>query len=227
MKRSEINEILRWAKDLMARHHFQLPPFALWSPADWQEKGPECEEIRRNMLGWDITDFGRGSFEQFGLVLFTLRNGNDSDPDDPKPYAEKIMAVREQQVCPLHFHWKKMEDIINRGGGNLLIELYNSTAEEQPDERTPVQVSCDGVVRTAPAGAPILLHPGESITLTPGFYHRFYGEPGAGPVLIGEVSAVNDDTTDNRFAEETGRFPRIEEDEPALHYLCSEYPPAR
>lgn len=226
MKRSEINEILRGAKDLMARHCIELPPFAHWSPDDWEEKGPECDEIRNNMLGWDITDFGRGCFEKFGLVLLTLRNGNDTDPDDPKPYAEKIMALREEQVCPLHFHWNKIEDIINRGGGNLVIELYNSTPDEQPDEESAVQVSCDGVVRSVPAGTEVVLHPGESITLLQGLYHRFYGQAGTGPVLIGEVSAVNDDTRDNRFAEETGRFPEIQEDQPPLHYLCNEYPPA-
>jgi hypothetical protein len=176
------------------------------------------------MLGWDITDFGRGSFRDYGLVLFTLRNGNAANPNDPKPYAEKIMALREAQVCPLHFHWQKIEDIINRGGGNLVIQLYNSTGAEEPDEHTPVQVSCDGVVKTVPAGGEILLRPGESITLTQGLYHRFHAESGPGPVLIGEVSAVNDDTTDNRFAEKTGRFPDIEEDEDPLHYLCTEYP---
>jgi hypothetical protein len=227
MKRSEINEILRWTKDLMARHRIELPPFAHWSPADWDEKGAECDEIRNNMLGWDITDFGQRCFQKFGLVLLTLRNGNDADPDDPKPYAEKIMALREEQVCPLHFHWKKIEDIINRGGGNLVIELYNSTPDEQPDKESAVQVSCDGVVRTVPAGTEVVLHPGESITLVQGLYHRFYGQTGGGPVLIGEVSAVNDDTSDNRFAEQTGRFPEIQEDEPPLHYLCNEYPPAR
>ena len=46
-------------------------------------------------------------------------------------------------------------------------------------------------------------------------------------MLIGEVSAVNDDKTDNCFAEKMGRFPKIEEDEPALHLLCNEYPLAR
>lgn len=58
----------------------------------------------------------------------------------------------------------------------------------------------------------------------PGLYHEFCAE--GGTVLIGEVSAVNDDTTDNRFTEEVGRFPEIEGDQPPLYYLCNEYPPA-
>jgi hypothetical protein len=57
-------------------------------------------------------------------------------------------------------------------------------------------------------------------------YHKFWAERGKGKVLIGEVSAVNDDNKDNRFHKPIGRFPTIEEDEPPLHLLCSEYPPA-
>ena len=36
----------------------------------------EFDEIRDNQLGWDITDFGQGRFEELGLVVFTIRNGN-------------------------------------------------------------------------------------------------------------------------------------------------------
>jgi len=226
MKRSEINAILASSKALMDEHNFRLPPFAFWGPDDWKDRGHECDEIRRNMLGWDITDFGLGQFERSGLVLFTIRNGNYHNPDDPKPYAEKIMVLREGQLCPLHFHWKKIEDIINRGGGNLLIQLFASDENEQVDERSEVEVSTDGVVQRVPAGGEVTLAPGESVTLVQGLYHKFWVEPGGGATLIGEVSAVNDDNADNRFAEEMGRFPQIEEDEPVLHYLCNEYPPA-
>jgi len=77
------------------------------------------------MLGWDITDFGGGDFLKKGLLLFTMRNGNLYDDRYTKPYAEKYLIVEEGQVTPFHFHWKKMEDIINRGGGNLLVQVYN------------------------------------------------------------------------------------------------------
>ena len=100
-------------------HSFHLPPWAKWSPADWTRKGSECDEIRHNQLGWDVTDFSSGDFEKEGLTLVTLRNGNAKR--DRKVYCEKIMMVRVGQVTPTHFHWKKMEDIINRGGGNVLI----------------------------------------------------------------------------------------------------------
>lgn len=224
MKRSQINAVLEWAKRIFDEHNFKLPPFAFWTPEDWQLKGRECDEIRRNMLGWDITDFGSGDLERIGMLLFTLRNGNLTVPEDRKNYAEKIMILKENQECPLHFHWQKMEDIINRNGGTLCMRLYNSTEEGGVDEKSPVTVCCDGVKKTVSAGAELRLAPGESITLPQRMYHVFYGQEGGGPVLIGEVSAVNDDTKDNCFAEPSGRFLEIEEDENPLHYLCNEYP---
>jgi len=226
MKRSEINAILTQAEQFVAENGFRLPPFAFWGPAEWRQKGHECDEMRRNMLGWDVTDFGTGEFERFGLALFTLRNGSYLDPEDPKPYAEKIMISREAQITPMHFHWKKVEDIINRAGGNLAVQLFNSTDQEELDAEGPVTVSLDSVVKTLPAGVELSLRPGESVTMTRGLYHKFWAEPGSGDVLIGEVSAVNDDNTDNRFEEPLGRFPQIEEDEPPLRLLCNEYPEA-
>lgn len=173
-----------------------------------------------NMLGWDITDFGSGDFYKRGLFLFTLRNGKLNV--DRKPYAEKIMIVGENQETPMHYHWYKMEDIINRGGGNLVIELYNSTPDNGFDV-TDVRCKKDGVSVVVPAGGKVILAPGESITLEQGVYHRFYGEEGRGKVLVGEVSMVNDDSTDNCFYESVGRFPSVEEDVEPLHLLVSDY----
>jgi D-lyxose ketol-isomerase len=223
MKRSEINAIIDSAVEFIGSRGFYLPPFAYWTPNDWTMKGPDVHEIVENKLGWDITDFGRGEFNSYGLILFTIRNGRLS-PDQTvkgKGYAEKIMIVGDGQVTPLHFHWSKMEDIINRGGGDLLIQLFRSTQGEQLDEAQPVQVSVDGQRRIVEAGATLLLAPGESITLEQGCYHKFWSR---GRTLVGEVSQVNDDLRDNRFFETIGRFPEIEEDVPPQHLLCSDYP---
>ncbi len=171
-----------------------------------------------------ITDFGSGEFERRGLLLFTIRNGRLGDPAALKPYAEKIMIVRERQLTPMHFHFHKMEDIINRGGGRLVIELWGSDEREE-QAAGEVQVSVDGVVRTVPGGGRVVLEPGQSITLPPRLYHAFWGDDGGGTVLVGEVSSVNDDATDNRFLEPVGRFPDIVEDESPRHLLCTEYPP--
>ena len=228
MKRSEINAILRDAKTFLEERKITLPPFALWTPEDWAAKGHECDEIRDNMLGWDITDFGQGDFSKVGLLLITTRNGNQNAPDRyPKPYAEKIMIVREDQVTPMHYHWSKMEDIINRGGGNLVIKLYHSIHENELDTESDIHVTLDGERKVFPAGAEVVLHPGQSITLTQGLFHRFWGESGKGTVLVVEVSMCNDDNIDNNFYDKVGRFPQIEEDEAPLHYLCNEYPAAK
>ena len=112
MKRSEINQILKSAKAFMAKKQFILPPWANWSVAEWKENKENACEVIENMLGWDITDFGSGDFYKRGLFLFTLRNGKFNV--DKKPYAEKIMIVAENQETPMHYHWSKMEDIINR-----------------------------------------------------------------------------------------------------------------
>lgn len=220
MKRSEINELIQDAKAFFEEQKFILPPWGYWSPEEWKGKAESCAEIKDNMLGWDLTDFGSGEFFRRGLLLFTIRNGNIKK--DKKTYAEKIMIVEEDQETPMHFHWHKMEDIINRGGGNLVIELYNSTENEELAD-TEVKVKTDGIEKSLTAGGKLILKPGESITLYPGLYHRFYGEKGKGKVLVGEVSAVNDDNTDNRFDEQLGRFPDIIEDEAPLHLLVSDY----
>jgi D-lyxose ketol-isomerase len=223
MKRSEINALIREAIEFLDTHHFKLPPFAFWTPEEWEQKGSETDEIRRNRLGWDVTDFGRGDFHRVGLTVFTIRNGNVKHPADRKLYAEKILIVEEGQVTPWHFHKSKMEDIINRGGGNLVIELANGTLDGKLAD-TAVTVSTDGVVRTVEARGKVVLTPGESITLVQGMYHTFYGDMGEGKVLVGEVSSVNDDETDNFFLDPIGRFPTIDEDEEPLHLLCTEYP---
>ena len=173
-----------------------------------------------------MTAFGGPDFLRTGLLLFTLRNGRAGDGRYRKPYAEKIMMVRENQVTPCHFHWKKCEDIINRGGGNLMVQVWNATPGEELAD-TPVTVHLDGVEQTVPAGTVLRLTPGMSITLPQRQYHAFWAERGHGSVLIGEVSMVNDDNTDNRFYETQGRFPTIEEDEPPLYLLCNEYPAAK
>jgi D-lyxose ketol-isomerase len=224
MKRSEINAIIRDSLSFLKRMSFLLPPFATWTPQQWQTRGPECREIVDQQLGWDITDFGSGDFAAIGLFMFTVRNGTMAElkKAQGKVYAEKIMIVREGQVTPTHFHYQKMEDIINRGGGNLVVRLWNSAPDEKLAD-TDVTVSMDGVRLTVPAGGQITLGPGDSVCLPQRLYHRFWGQEGKGTVLVGEVSRVNDDHVDNRFLDPVGRFPGIDEDEAPLHLLYNDY----
>ncbi len=222
MKRSEINRIVVDAKAFFEEMNFKLPPVALWSPEELRAKGVEIQEIFDCGVGWDLTDFGFCDFKKKGLLLFTLRNGSLSDGRYPKSYAEKIMIVEEGQLTLTHYHWNKTEDIINRGGGNLVVKVHNATEDDKLAE-TPVTFSKDGVQYTVAAGSEVMIEPGESITLIPGLYHSFWGEPGKGKVLVGEVSAVNDDNSDNCYLEPQLRFPEIEEDEPPVHLLVSDY----
>ena len=228
MKRSEINAALREMEQMIQEYRCFLPDFCHFTPADWQTKGHEYDEVRDNLLGWDITDYGLGKFDEVGFSLITIRNGNLKMKDTyPKPYAEKLLYLKEGQYSPMHFHWSKMEDIINRGGGTVLIRVYNSLPDEELDRESPVTVHIDGHAMTVPAGTQVPLHPGQSITIYPYLYHDFEVEPGTGAVLLGEVSQVNDDANDNRFNPPVGRFPAIEEDEEPYRLLCTEYPKAR
>jgi D-lyxose ketol-isomerase len=225
LKRSEINNILRKNDAFLREYQFHLPPFAYWTPEEWAQKGEEVRQIVDRQLGWDLTDFGQGDFEHLGLTMFTMRNGSLQDLKSGKSggelYCEKMLIVEVDQVTPFHFHWLKTEDIINRGGGKLVIQLYNA-AEDGDFADTDVIVSTDGVVRRVKAGGMIVLEPGESITLVPWCYHKFWAIEA--PVLAGEVSLVNDDEADNRFHDPVGRFPTIEEDEPPLYLLVGDYP---
>ena len=224
MKRSEINAIMRDADAFIRQCGLYLPAFAYWTPDEWQDKGSEVSEIVENNMGWDITDWGTNDYTHNGLFLFTVRNGhpNNLKTGNGKLYAEKLLVVDPDQVTPLHYHWHKVEDFINRGGGKLIMELYNATPDGGLDD-TPVTISLDGVKRTMKAGELIELGPGESITLPVEVYHKFWGAEKR--VLVGEISNVNDDNNDNRFYEPVGRFARIEnEDEPPLHLLVTDYP---
>ena len=228
MKRSQINKALRELEAMCVKEHCYLPPFCHFTPEEWLEKGHEYDEVRDCMLGWDITDFGSGDFDKIGFSLITIRNGNRKMADKySKVYAEKLLYLKEGQSAANHFHWFKTEDIINRGGGNALIRVYNSLPNEEIDYISDVTIHSDGRTYTVPAGTQIRLTPGESIFIYQGLYHDFNVEPGTGPVLLGEVSQCNDDNTDNRFNPPAGRFPEIEEDEAPYRLLCNEYPEAR
>lgn len=144
MKRSEINATIKQFEALLDQYRFRIPPYLSFTPEEWADKNHEWDEIRDNMLGWDITDYGEGDFEHKGLALITLRNGNVKDPKYTKVYAEKIMMSMPGQVSPMHFHWNKMEDIIVRGGGTAVFHLYNADPKTEERLDTPVLVCRDG-----------------------------------------------------------------------------------
>lgn len=223
MKRSFINATIAEAIEFFKSKQFQLPPYAFFSPEEWRRCQLDTSEIVDLQLGWDVTSFGSGEFEKTGLLLFTLRNGKVGAEKYPKPYAEKIMVVRENQITPLHFHWYKHEDIINRGGGEMVIELYHADTKNNKLTGQDFSISVNGMKKIMKSGEKLILTPGESVCLEPHHAHRFWGKNNRGTVLVGEVSMVNDDSSDNCFIEQQVRFETIEEDEEPRFLLANEY----
>lgn len=223
MKRSQINQEIRWAKTLLEKNNIKLPPFGYWTMEEWKSGERDLSTIKEVMLGWDITDYGKDKFDELGAVLFTLRNGSLKDSRIGTPYAEKLIVLKDGQRLPIHYHASKTEDIINRAGGVLAIKLYNSLKNGEVDYQSKVSVDMDGVNYTFEAGEEINIYPGNSITLRPFVYHLFWAKAGCGDLVIGEVSSINDDKTDNYNAEDVSRFSTVEEDEAILHPLCNEY----
>lgn len=223
MKRSTINDIMGQADAFIRSFGFTLPPFAYWTPEDMRARRGQIDGIVQGRMGWDITDYGEGRFDEMGLFLFTLRNGRQADlkRGGGMCYAEKLLISRKDQLSPMHRHYLKAEDIINRGGATMAIELFGSAPDGSLDETAGGTVLCDGIARDYAPGEVLLFQPGESITLMPGDWHAFWGE--GGDVLIGEVSTVNDDEADNWFRDPIGRFAEIEEDVAPTHLLVSDY----
>jgi len=79
-----------------------------------------------------------------------------------KLYCEKVMVVGVDQVTLMHFHWDKVEDIINRGAGKLGIQLYNAT-NGGGVANTAVVASLDGLKRQSPTYFVSVLKPGSPL----------------------------------------------------------------
>lgn len=233
LARSTIEHCIATARTVFQRFAIALPPFAGWTVRDWESADASYDEVRACMLGWDVTDFGSGEFARIGRTLFTLRNGQLGSPLYPKTYAEKLILDPEGQRAPAHFHRTKREDIINRGGGNIIVQLTLADADNQP-AKGALTVAIDGRARTIASGESVRLTPGESVCIPPRTIHQFWGEEGHGFRIDGvgytvssEVSSVCDDHNDNFFLADMTRFPRLDEDIPRKHFLCHEYPAAR
>jgi D-lyxose ketol-isomerase len=224
MKRSQINAAIDTAQQALREHGVRLPHYAYWSPEDWRRAGPDYARVTRNALGWAVTDFGQGSFDQVGITMFDVRNGTPERPEEGTPYGEKIFVLRPGQRLPFHFHWKKTEDIISYHGGTLMIQLYLANPDETMNETEPGEVFLDGVRHRFEAGQVFEIPHGSSLTITPKLYHRFWAKEDAGVLVGGEISTISVPRTDNRFGGNARRFVPIEEDEPARWLLNVDYP---
>jgi D-lyxose ketol-isomerase len=154
---------------------------------------------------WDITDFGLGDFARNGLVLVNLA-------DEPE-YCEKLMFARRGQATPCHTHARKKEDIICRAG-ELTLRLWPLRPSPATALPSAFSAGIDGQPTEIRTGEDLVLKAGSRATLVPGVWHSFW--PSSPECIIGEVSTRNDDFSDNIFLDRgVGRFPEIDEDEPA------------
>jgi D-lyxose ketol-isomerase len=237
MKRSEINDTIRLAIDFLDAFRFRLPKWAFWKMPNWEHSGDEVLVIKTSHLGWDITDFGLGAFRDHGLALFTLRNGDlgyQTGPTHntasaaarrPRPvrYSEKIMLLQNRQACPMLFLESRDRDLVNRGGGDLIVRLYGSTPDDGLDRSHRAAVHVNSIAYNIKPGGTIRLTPGDGLTLPARMYHDMWAEKSS--CLVGEISMTCDEGMDYHFHKAaTQRFPEIEEDEEPLHLLFYEYP---
>lgn len=219
LKRSEANAIISKAADIFNSYGNFLPPQWKWSVEEWLANKDAMEPSIKGGVGWDIfkpnPDFGA-----HGLTLYTVTNGY---PGSYQVYAEKLLLSTPGQVCPMHYHALKQEDIICGGGADMHMELYWAADEKHLSDE-PIMATINGKRTTVKAGELLVFKPGERITLEPRMFHKFWADPDSkDPGFIREVSMVNDDATDNYFLDEIGRFAEVTEDEPVLWPLGSDY----
>jgi hypothetical protein len=123
------------------------------------------------------------------------------------------MFARRGQATPCHTHARKKEDIICRAG-ELTLRLW--PLKPSPGTALPASFSAriDGRPAEVRTGTDLVLRAGSRVTLEPGVWHSFW--PSSADCIMGEVSTKNDDVGDNFFLDGgVGRFPEIDEDEPA------------
>ena len=221
MKRSELNRYIAEADAFFAKNHFMLPPFAQWTPQEWETKGPEVNEIRDPATGLGRDGFRFGRLPPDRPHGLHATNGLSPDGEPSKVYAEKIIYVREGQVTPFHYHASRMVDTLTEAGREARWWFHFTFHPRRRTRGNPSlcflrwsSVSCRRG-RCGDAGS------GQSVTLPPFLYHTFYAVDG--DALIGEVSSLNNDDTDNFFLDKLPRYPAVVEDEAPTRLLCTEY----
>lgn len=61
-------------------------------------------EVRDNILGWDVTDYGESKFSELRFTLITFRKGNLNNIKYYKAYSEKLLIFEKRQYAPMHYH---------------------------------------------------------------------------------------------------------------------------
>lgn len=143
---SMVNQSILRAREVFEHFRIYLPDYADWDLNQWEAAGPEADESRDCMLGWDVTDFGSQRYHEIGRTPFTLRNGKAGSDRYQKIYAEKLILDPEGQRAPAHYHRSKREDIVCRAGGNILVQLQTTEPDGAPSQRR-FDITVDGTRR--------------------------------------------------------------------------------
>ncbi|MEI3001371.1 MAG: D-lyxose/D-mannose family sugar isomerase [Victivallis sp.] len=96
----------------------RLPPFRSTEGRLGETPGRGGGDVGPRVSAGTSRDWAKG-VRTLRADAFHAANGKAGSAKYPKPYAEKIMMVRENQITLRHFHWHKREDIIVRSSGDL------------------------------------------------------------------------------------------------------------
>ena len=145
MKRSEINRLIEDALKFFQEMHFKLPPLGYLDTGAMEQAGGIVRGSGNESVGMGPHGFWYREFQCGRVAAFHP--------------SKRESATRPEALCgknhdrpggtgdPHAFSTgPKMEDIINRGGGNLMIQLYPSDREGGFAKKS-FQVSLDGLKR--------------------------------------------------------------------------------
>ncbi len=170
-----------------------LPPFALWSDAEYRADPAAARRIAERGLGWNIVEFQPGRFAREGLSAFTLRMGDwhGLQTGRGRLYAEKALLAEDGQRTPYPLSHRQ-----NRGHHQPRRRALRRRTAARSTARARrlkdrFRVVKDVTTLELGPGDQVRLEPGESLTLEPFVAHAFWAEGGA--TLAGEVSLANDD----------------------------------
>ncbi|MFP4381073.1 MAG: D-lyxose/D-mannose family sugar isomerase [Candidatus Sumerlaeia bacterium] len=233
MKRSDINNEIQLALDVFEAHRFYLPKWAAWSPENWEHCGPEVAQIKACMLGWSVTDFDRDNFREQGFVTFIERNGIVDEMREfaqrhsvqDKAYGERLGFIQKRQATAMLKHNISTKDIVNRGGGDLVVQIFLSTPDDELDEHNRIPTCINGIAYNIKAGGISRLAPGDGITIHAGVFHKFWAEKAG--CIVGEIYTSSPKKNEIFLLEPGEWYNRIEEDEDPLFLLNHEYPEFR
>ena len=203
LQRSDINRLIEEAMEEFGRKGFILPAWAYWDLKKWDENRELAEDIRKEELGWRVSDFNSGRFEAYGGGFFTLSNAAlDSDgsrKDIDQMHSVKYIYRKGGQKAPLHFHWSKREEYLNYGDGITTIVLYNRASENEIDTKSPVEVKINHIWQAVAAGTPVEIPSASSIYIPRRTIHA-YGTKKGSTVAV-ETASRNNDNKDNHWVE--------------------------